>query len=164
MAVQVIREFLPSGACLRLNIDATKRGNVSRFFNHRCGHVWSRVLVHAAHMWPGAEVPRSACLQPELLIHRPRDAVERCFLCCRRSCDGGNLRMDIVRSRGDLMPRVAFFAARDIGSGDELTFAYGHSAAGPSPADGASAATSAPPQRCFCNTASCLGFLPRDGR
>lgn len=33
--VQVVREVLPSGACLRLNIDATSIGNVARFFNHR---------------------------------------------------------------------------------------------------------------------------------
>ena len=34
--LQVIKEILPSGARLRLNIDATSRGNISRFFNHRC--------------------------------------------------------------------------------------------------------------------------------
>lgn len=35
---QVLREWLPSGtAAMRLNIDATKRGNLARFFNHSCG-------------------------------------------------------------------------------------------------------------------------------
>jgi hypothetical protein len=33
--LQVVKEILPSGARLRLNIDATSRGNISRFFNHR---------------------------------------------------------------------------------------------------------------------------------
>lgn len=36
-ALLVVREHLPSGkACLRLNIDATKIGNVARFINHSC--------------------------------------------------------------------------------------------------------------------------------
>lgn len=35
-AEQVVRETLPSGtACLRFNIDATRIGNIARFFNHR---------------------------------------------------------------------------------------------------------------------------------
>jgi hypothetical protein len=34
---QVVREWLPSRrACLRINIDATRIGNVARFFNHSC--------------------------------------------------------------------------------------------------------------------------------
>lgn len=34
---KVVRENLPSGnAALRLNVDATRKGNVARFFNHRC--------------------------------------------------------------------------------------------------------------------------------
>ena len=33
---QVVREQLPSGqAALRINIDATVKGNVARFFSHR---------------------------------------------------------------------------------------------------------------------------------
>ncbi|KAL9670870.1 hypothetical protein QQ045_008429 [Rhodiola kirilowii] len=36
-ALLVVREHLPSGkACLRINIDATKVGNVGRFINHSC--------------------------------------------------------------------------------------------------------------------------------
>ncbi|KAL0911044.1 hypothetical protein M5K25_019147 [Dendrobium thyrsiflorum] len=36
-ALLVVREHLPSGkACLRVNIDATKIGNVARFINHSC--------------------------------------------------------------------------------------------------------------------------------
>ena len=36
--LQVVWEWLPSGdACLRINIDATRVGNVARFFNHSCG-------------------------------------------------------------------------------------------------------------------------------
>lgn len=34
-ATQVVREILPSGLALRINIDATLVGNVARFFNHR---------------------------------------------------------------------------------------------------------------------------------
>jgi hypothetical protein len=37
LALIVIREHLPSGkACLRVNIDATRVGNVARFINHSC--------------------------------------------------------------------------------------------------------------------------------
>eukprot|EP00191_Tetraselmis_sp_GSL018_P019941 CAMPEP_0177579252 /NCGR_PEP_ID=MMETSP0419_2-20121207/847_1 /TAXON_ID=582737 /ORGANISM="Tetraselmis sp., Strain GSL018" /LENGTH=191 /DNA_ID=CAMNT_0019067879 /DNA_START=1026 /DNA_END=1598 /DNA_ORIENTATION=- len=36
-ALLVVREIMPSGgAALRLNIDATARGNVARFMNHSC--------------------------------------------------------------------------------------------------------------------------------
>eukprot|EP00198_Chlamydomonas_reinhardtii_P002420 XP_001691756.1 histone methyltransferase [Chlamydomonas reinhardtii] len=35
-ALLVVREVLPSGLALRLNIDATRLGNVARFFNHSC--------------------------------------------------------------------------------------------------------------------------------
>jgi SET domain len=36
--LQVVRQHLPSGqAVLRINIDATRRGNAARFINHRCG-------------------------------------------------------------------------------------------------------------------------------
>ena len=35
--LQIVREWLPSRqACLRINIDATRVGNVARFFNHSC--------------------------------------------------------------------------------------------------------------------------------
>jgi len=36
-ALLVVREQLPDGTVARTNIDATMRGNVSRFFSHRCG-------------------------------------------------------------------------------------------------------------------------------
>ncbi|KAK4282096.1 hypothetical protein QN277_013512 [Acacia crassicarpa] len=37
-ALLVVKEHLPSGrACLRMNIDATRIGNVARFINHSCG-------------------------------------------------------------------------------------------------------------------------------
>ncbi|PNH02938.1 Histone-lysine N-methyltransferase SUVR3 [Tetrabaena socialis] len=35
-ALLVLREVLPSGLVLRTNIDATRLGNVARFFNHSC--------------------------------------------------------------------------------------------------------------------------------
>ena len=56
--LQVVREWLPSGrACLRLNIDATKVGNVARFFAHSCcGGNLEPVLVRRA----GAPLPHVA--------------------------------------------------------------------------------------------------------
>ncbi|KAK4788501.1 hypothetical protein SAY86_019820 [Trapa natans] len=55
-ALLVVREHLPSGmACLRLNIDATRIGNVARFINHSCdGGNLSTVLIRSI----GALLPR----------------------------------------------------------------------------------------------------------
>jgi hypothetical protein len=49
-ALIVIREHLPSGkACLRVNIDATRVGNVVRFINHSCdGSNLHPVLVRSS--------------------------------------------------------------------------------------------------------------------
>ncbi|KAL4560611.1 hypothetical protein LXL04_032764 [Taraxacum kok-saghyz] len=46
-ALLVVREHLPSGnACMRINIDATKIGNIARFVNHCCdGGNLSTILV-----------------------------------------------------------------------------------------------------------------------
>ncbi|KAL6616142.1 hypothetical protein ACP70R_038412 [Stipagrostis hirtigluma subsp. patula] len=100
-ALIVIREHLPSRkACLRVNIDATKVGNVARFINH--------------------------------------------------SCDGGNLQPVLVRSSGSLLPRLCFFAARDIAEGEELTFSYGDARVRPKGLP------------CFCGSLGCPGVLPSE--
>lgn len=100
-ALIVIREHLPSGkACLRVNIDATRVGNVARFINH--------------------------------------------------SCDGGNLHPVLVRSSGLLLPRLCFFAARDIVEGEELTFSYGDARVRPKGLP------------CFCGSSGCSGVLPSE--
>lgn len=97
----VVREHLPSGkACLRINIDATRVGNVARFINH--------------------------------------------------SCDGGNLSTLLVRNAGTFIPRLCFFAARDIMDGEELCFRYG---------DACLRENGWP---CFCGASSCLGVLPSE--
>ncbi|KAL6845229.1 hypothetical protein ACP4OV_024724 [Aristida adscensionis] len=66
-ALVVIREHLPSGkACLRVNIDATKVGNVARFINHSCdGGNLQPVLVRC-----------SGSLLPRLCFFSARDIVE----------------------------------------------------------------------------------------
>ncbi|KAK9838740.1 hypothetical protein WJX74_002391 [Apatococcus lobatus] len=57
-ALLAVREFLPSRqACLRLNIDATRIGNVARFFNHSCDGGNLELFVVRAH---GAFVPHIA--------------------------------------------------------------------------------------------------------
>jgi [histone H3]-lysine36 N-dimethyltransferase SETMAR len=97
----VIREHIPSGkACLRVNINATRVGNVARFINH--------------------------------------------------SCDGGNLCPVLVRSSGSLLPRLCFFAARDIVEGEKLTFSYGDARVRPK---------SLP---CFCGSSCCSGVSPSE--
>ncbi|KAL0817967.1 hypothetical protein Bca101_074411 [Brassica carinata] len=103
-ALLVIREHLPSGqACLRINIDATRIGNVARFINH--------------------------------------------------SCDGGNLSTVLLRSTGALLPRLCFFAARDIVAGEELSFSYGDVRLTP----GKSAENKL---NCSCGSSCCFGTLP----
>ncbi|KAK9068508.1 hypothetical protein SSX86_012622 [Deinandra increscens subsp. villosa] len=100
-ALLVVREHLPSGnACMRINIDATRTGNVARFINH--------------------------------------------------SCDGGNLSTVLVRSSGALLPRVCFFASRDILKDEELTFSYGDS--GPNTTG----------SKCFCGSSCCSGIMPSE--
>ncbi|KAJ3696129.1 hypothetical protein LUZ60_001506 [Juncus effusus] len=102
-ALLVLREHLPSGkACLRVNIDATKIGNIARFINH--------------------------------------------------SCDGGNLNSVLVRNPGFLLPRLCFFASRDILEGEEVCFSYGEGKVGENEKGIA----------CFCGSFGCKGVLPSE--
>nr|XP_043609953.1 histone-lysine N-methyltransferase SUVR3 [Erigeron canadensis] len=97
----VVREHLPSGnACMRINIDATRIGNVARFINH--------------------------------------------------SCDGGNLSIELVRSSGDLLPRVYFFTSRGILKDEELTFSYGDASLNPNGS------------KCLCGSSCCSGIMPSE--
>nr|GME08736.1 histone-lysine N-methyltransferase SUVR3 [Ipomoea batatas] len=66
------------------------------------------------------------------------------------SCDGGNLCTVIVRSSGALLPRVCFFASRDVQEDEELTFSYGDVRLNPKGS------------QCFCGASSCLGVLPSE--
>ncbi|KAK4483761.1 hypothetical protein RD792_010964 [Penstemon davidsonii] len=101
-ALLVVKEHLPSGnSCTRINIDATRIGNIARFINH--------------------------------------------------SCDGGNLDTVILRSSGALLPRICFFASRDIQENEELTFSYGEVRVNENNG-----------QPCFCGTSSCAGILPSE--
>lgn len=100
-ALLVVREHLPSGnVCLRINIDATRVGNVARFINH--------------------------------------------------SCDGGNLSTVLVRDSGILVPRLCFFASRNILEGEELAFSYGE------------VRLKQNGLKCFCGSSGCLGALPSE--
>ncbi|XP_058722637.1 histone-lysine N-methyltransferase SUVR3 [Vicia villosa] len=54
-ALLVVREHLPSGnACLRLNIDATRIGNVARFVNHSCdgGNLSTKLIRSSGALFP----------------------------------------------------------------------------------------------------------------
>lgn len=54
-ALLVVREHLPSGnACLRLNIDATRIGNVARFVNHSCdgGNLSTKLVRSTGSLFP----------------------------------------------------------------------------------------------------------------
>ncbi|KAL3644135.1 hypothetical protein CASFOL_012067 [Castilleja foliolosa] len=100
-ALLVVKEHLPSGnTCMRINIDATRIGNIARFINH--------------------------------------------------SCDGGNLDTVITRSSGALLPRICFFASRNIQENEELAFSYGDVRLDPNG------------QPCFCSSSCCAGILPSE--
>ncbi|KAJ4763748.1 Histone-lysine N-methyltransferase SUVR3 [Rhynchospora pubera] len=66
------------------------------------------------------------------------------------SCDGGNLKLLLVRNSGSLLPRLCFFASVDISEDEELSFSYGASAI---------KENSLP---CFCGSANCSGVLPSE--
>ncbi|KAI4350316.1 hypothetical protein L6164_004783 [Bauhinia variegata] len=54
-ALLVVREHLPSGkACLRINIDATRIGNVARFINHSCdgGNLSTKLVRSSGALFP----------------------------------------------------------------------------------------------------------------
>ena len=136
--------MLPSGtACLRFNIDATRIGNIARFFNHRLDR----------------------CMCFNLSFKRQTFCMSLC------SCDGGNLELKIKRSRGSPLPHVAMFASRDINVGDEITFSYGASIGevqpdvASDPGNDTASRTAAVKlagqrQRCYCQSEKCHGFLP----
>lgn len=66
------------------------------------------------------------------------------------SCDGGNLSTVLVRSSGALLPRLCFFASRDILKDEELTFSYGDSRLKPKGL------------QCFCGSSCCCGLMPSE--
>ena len=74
-----------------------------------------------------------------------------------------NLELHIVRV-GSAVPRAAFFCAREIAKGEELTFHYGSSGApaagGAGSDDGSKLDAGCRP--CRCGAAGCGGFLPFD--
>ncbi|XP_065175278.1 probable histone-lysine N-methyltransferase set-23 [Sycon ciliatum] len=65
-----------------------------------------------------------------------------------------NLDLRAVRT-GSIVPRLAFFAQRDIVAGEDLAFSYGDCAP---PADG----DTTPRLKCNCGAENCGGFLPFD--
>ncbi|KAJ8763166.1 hypothetical protein K2173_025551 [Erythroxylum novogranatense] len=66
------------------------------------------------------------------------------------SCDGGNLFTVLVRNSGAILPRVCFFASKDIKEGEELTFSYGETR------------VSSKCLPCFCGSSCCFGTLPSE--
>jgi histone-lysine N-methyltransferase SETMAR len=146
-ALLVIREVLPSGASLRVSVDATRRRNAAGFFNHRCQppHGSTRTSLHAGAHLCCRRGPRPGCARA---LTAPRPAPPRPRRRC--SCDGGSLALVLIHSQGVLVPRVALFARRDILPGEELTFSYGPP--NPNPRG----------RRCTCANVGCLGYLPAE--
>lgn len=73
-----------------------------------------------------------------------------------------NLASQVVRT-GSVVPRLAFFARRDIAPGEELTVSYGGEAQSQTRAESLEcpgAVPLAPRRRCRCGEACCVGWLP----
>ncbi|XP_074282454.1 histone-lysine N-methyltransferase SUVR3 [Silene latifolia] len=66
------------------------------------------------------------------------------------SCDGGNLTTVLVRSSGNVIPRVCFFTCRDVQEGEELSFRYGDVRVRPQGLP------------CTCGSSNCYGILPSE--
>lgn len=99
----------------------------------------------------------------------------RCHRALDCSCDGGNMNLEVVRSRGRALPHVALFANRHIRQGEELTFSYGAPCSGVHPPVSQQpflanvdlqkgpvmpSSTVRNRRACMCGTPACLGFLP----
>ncbi|KAB2005300.1 hypothetical protein ES319_D11G260400v1 [Gossypium barbadense] len=104
-------------------------------------HFSSALLVVREHLPSG-----NACLRINIDATRAGNFAR--FI--NHSCDGGNLSTVLVRSSGALLPRLCFFASKDIKEGEELTFSYGEIRVQPKGS------------KCFCGSFSCLGTLPSE--
>ena len=148
---QVLREWLPSGtAAMRLNIDATKQGNLARFFNHSCDGGNLKLLLGR---WLGQAGLRD--------LSTSRKVAGCSMLALRLAPRLGSFPSDrpthTLRSRvapcrrtGSLLPRVLFATNRPVSAGEELTWQYGPPNAGPGG------------RPCLCGTTACLGFMPHE--
>ncbi|XP_029464207.1 histone-lysine N-methyltransferase SETMAR-like [Rhinatrema bivittatum] len=78
------------------------------------------------------------------------------------SCEP-NLFMVPVRIHS-AVPRLALYAARDVASGEELSYDYSGKFHNPSAVgkESETAERSEPRKRCYCGACSCRGFLPYD--
>jgi SET domain-containing protein len=98
MLAQVVRQWLPSRrVALRVNIDATKCGNVARFANHRCGggNLSLVVVMQAGRLMPRIALVtnRHVACGEELCFEygqvRRQERGERACLCGSCACLGG---------------------------------------------------------------------------
>lgn len=140
--MQVVRQHLPSGrAALRFNIDATRRGNVARFVNHRCGDP-TAVLV---------------------IVWRSGEFLPVVSLVARRALEVG---AEVTWSYGDAAPAEGARAgARDAGASQEAPGADGaafEDAEGLQDQKGSALEAGQVTWRepCFCGSSRCTGVMP----
>ncbi|KAG2422647.1 hypothetical protein HXX76_015884 [Chlamydomonas incerta] len=156
-ALLIVREVLPSGLALRLNIDATRLGNVARFLNHSCdgGCLLPVVVRRRGSLVPGVGLfaRRSIGVGEELtfpygppnagpggaapLEERPGQATP-----ARAGAGAGSAG---VEEPGGRAPRMEQ-RRQPLGAGQEV------------PGVGRARGV----RRCLCGTSACLGFMPAD--
>ncbi|KAL5770253.1 hypothetical protein ACOSP7_014407 [Xanthoceras sorbifolium] len=105
------------------------------------GKISSALLVIREHLPSG-----KACLRMNI----DATGVGNVARFINHSCDGGNLSTTLVRSSGALLPRLCFFASKDIKEGEELTFSYGE------------VRIRSKGLPCFCRSSCCFGILPSE--
>lgn len=105
------------------------------------GHFSPALLVVREHLPSG-----NACLRFNIDATRIGNVAR--FI--NHSCDGGNLSTALVRSTGDLIPRLCFYASKVIKEDEELTFSYG------------GIRLRSKGLHCFCGSSSCFGTLPSE--
>lgn len=105
------------------------------------GKFFSALLVVREHLPSG-----NACMRINIDATRVGNFAR--FI--NHSCDGGNLSTVLVRSSGSLLPRLCFFASKDILEGEERTFSYGNIRLRKNGL------------QCFCGSSCCFGILPSE--
>ncbi|BBN67278.1 SET domain protein 20 [Prunus dulcis] len=124
--LKILRDGEKGGVCMRTSsfqrvgeLLTTKEARLRQQIYDQLasgGHFSPALLVVREHM-----PSRKACLRYNIDATRVGN-VSR-FI--NHSCDGGNLSTALVRSSGALLPRLCFFASKDIKEDEELTFSYG---------------------------------------
>jgi hypothetical protein len=156
---------------LRTNIDATFKGNISRFLNHSCDPNLSLVLVHFSlfshfFVFIGSNVTSSFTIK-QTKYHTLSHTHTQFSHVFHETVQGIILIFFMKVRINSFVPHVAFFANRDIHTGEELTFHYGvhntqHHKQTITQQNQKNFEHFKQLRLCYCGSQNCCGFLPFD--